>query len=254
VNPGLSARTLLVGRRIEGVKTAGSNLALVTDATVPTTRAPGVLRWAGLGGLAYVVLFIIGLILIASGLPSGDAPPGKVIAYFQDSGHRDRISLGWILMVVGVFFLFWFVAALREVVRRVAGDGVLTTVATIGGAVYGALTLVAFSLDEAIYTMSDDTYRHEVYPGLIHAANDGGYVLHSAGGAAIGAAIVATSLAVLGARVVPPWLGWLSLVAGIVSVFSIFFFPWFVIALWLVVASVLVTRALSRGAPAAVVS
>jgi hypothetical protein len=54
------------------------------------------------------------------------------------------------------------------------GDGLLTAVTTVGGAVYAATTLVAFSLDEAIYTMSDDTYNHAVYPGLIHAANDAG--------------------------------------------------------------------------------
>ena len=137
----------------------------------------------------------------------------------------------------------------RELVRRLAGDGLLTTVTTVGGAVYAATTLVGFSLDEAIYTMSDDTYKHTVYPGLIHAANDSGYLIHSVGGAGLGAAIVAVSLAALGARAIPTWLAWVSLVAGLVVIFSFFFFPWFVIAIWLVVASVLVTRALARPAP-----
>ena len=99
--------------------------------------------------------------------------------------------------------------------------------------------------------MSDDTYHHEVYPGLIHAAGDTAYVLHSAGGAAIGAMIVAVSLGALGARAIPMWLGWLSVVAGIVAVVSIFLIPWFVIAAWLVVAGILVTRA-HRGVEPAV--
>ena len=215
------------------------------------TRAPlsGVLRWAGLAGLVYVVLFVVGLIVLLKGLPDASAPPDEVRRYYSDGGNRNHIHVGWLLILIGVFFFVWFVGALREVVRRLAGDGQLTTVTTVGGAVYAATTLVGFSLDEAIYTMSDDTYKHTVYPGLIHAANDAGYTIHSAGGAALGAMIVAVSLAALGARAIPAWLGWLSFVAGLVVIFSIFFFPWFVIAIWLVVASVLVTRALGRPAP-----
>jgi hypothetical protein len=189
---------------------------------------------------------VVGLILMLQGSPGGDATPAKVIAYYRDHGHRSRIDVGWFLILIGVFFLFWFVGALREVVRRLAGDGLLATVATIGGAAYAVLTLAAFSLEAAVLTMSDDTYHHEVYPGLVHAANDTAYVLHSAGGAAIGAAIIATSLATLATRALPAPVGWLSVLAGVVSVVSIFFFPWFVIAVWLVVAGVIVTIALGR--------
>ena len=221
-------------------------------ATAASTRArpAAFLRWAGLGGIVYVVLFVVGLIVMMKGLPDSSAPPDEVRRYYADGGNRDHIHIGFLLILIGVFFLVWFLGALREVVRRLAGDGLLTTVTTVGGAVYAATTLVAFSLDEAIYTMNDDTYKHTVYPGLIHAANDSGYVIHSAGGAALGAAIVAVSLAALGARALPAWLGWVSVVAGLVVIFSIFFFPWFVIAIWLVVASVLVTRALGRPTPA----
>jgi hypothetical protein len=67
--------------------------------------------------------------------------------------------------------------------------------------------------------MSDDTYQHEVYPGLIHAANDLGYVLHSAGGAALGAMMFASSISALSTRAVPLWLGWLSVLAGLVAIF-----------------------------------
>lgn len=219
--------------------------------TAASTRArpAAFLRWAGLAGIVYVVLFIVGLIVLSKGLPDGDASPAEVRRYYADGGNRDHIHIGFLLVLIGAFFLVWFVGALREVVRRLAGDGLLATVTTVGGAVYAAATLVGISLEEAIFTMSDDTYRHTVYPGLIHAANDAGYVIHSAGGAGLGAAIVAVSLAALGARAIPTWLGWVSVVAGLVVIFSIFFLPWFVIAIWLVVASILVTRALGRPAP-----
>ena len=219
--------------------------------TAASTRArpAAFLRWAGLAGIAYVVLFVVGLIVLLHGLPDSAAPPDEVRRYYADGGNRDHVHVGFLLIIIAVFFLVWFVGALREVVRRLAGDGLLATVTTVGGAVYATTTLVAFAIEDAIYTMSDDTYRHTVYPGLIHAANDSGYLIHSVGGAGLGAAIVAVSLAALGARAIPTWLGWVSVVAGIVVIFSFFFFPWFVIAIWLVVASVLVTRALGRPAP-----
>ena len=80
-------------------------------------------RWAALGGAAFVVLFVIGNILMFSGAPSGDDPPAKVMSYFADSGHRDRIGIGWVLAGLGLFCFLWFLGALRQAVRRRDGDG-----------------------------------------------------------------------------------------------------------------------------------
>jgi hypothetical protein len=205
----------------------------------PETRVRGIERWAGLGGIIYVALFVIGAIVGWSDQPDSSSSPEKIIAFYSDSGHRDRVSIGWLLIVTGIFFFLWFLGALRQTVRRLDGDGLLATVTTVGGAAYAACTLASFSIETAIKTMSDDTYRHEVFPGLIHAAGDVGYVLHSAGGAAVGAMMVAVSIAALRARSLPAWLGWLGVLAGLVAVVSIFFFPWFAIAMWLVVASLI---------------
>ena len=93
-----------------------------------------------------------------------------------------------------------------------------------------------------------------MYPELIHAASDAGYVIHSGGGVGIGAAMIAVSIAVLRARSLPAWVAWLGVVAGIASIFSIFFFPWIVIAVWLVVAGVLLFVSTGRRASASVLS
>ena len=207
-------------------------------ATGPT-RESRITRWAGLGGAVYVALFVVGALVAYRGQPDTDSAPATIIDYYRDAGHRDKIVVGWLLIIIGVFFFLWFLGALRQAVRRLAGDGLLATVTTAGGGVYAALTLVAFSVDTALKTMSDDTYRDEVYPELIHAADDAGYVLHSAGGVAVAAMMVAASLAALGARALPVWLCWLGVLAGISAIVSIFFIPWFVIAVWVVVASVL---------------
>jgi hypothetical protein len=207
--------------------------------TIASPRSSAVLaRWAALGGIIYVVLFIVGSILLFSGTPDSDASPAKVMAYYSDSGHRDKIMIGWLLAGLGVFFFLWFLSSLRRTVRRHEGeDGFLTALSTIGGVVYAALALAALAVNVGIGTMSDDTYHHTVYPGLIHAANDASYVLHATGGAGASAMIIAASLAALRAAAVPAWAGWLGVVAGILALASIAFFPQAAIAIWILIVS-----------------
>lgn len=206
------------------------------------SRRPGLIQWAGLAAIAYVALYVLGAILSFGGQPDTSSAPEKVVSYYRDSGHRDRIAFGWVLVLVGVFFFLWFLAGLRQVVGRLDGYGLLALLTTIGGTVYAALALVAASVATAIKTMSDDTYQDRVYPELIHAADDAAYVLHSAGGVGAGAMMVAASLAALRARVVPAWAGWVGIVLGVAAIFSIAFFPQIGIALWLVVAGALLFR------------
>lgn len=202
-----------------------------------------IVRWSGLGGIVYVILFVVGTAVAHGGAVDTGGPPGKIIDYYQSGSHRDKVALGCFIGILGVFFFLWFLAALRQAVRRLAGDGILGMLVTIGGSVYAALTLTAFAVDAGVKTMSDDTYHHTVYPGLIHAADDLWYVLHSFGGVGAAAMMIAASLACLAAPRIPNWLAWLGVIAGVLAIISFFFFPWFVIAVWLVVASVLVFRA-----------
>jgi hypothetical protein len=194
-------------------------------------------RWAALGGVAYVVLFVVGSFVTLHKLPGADASPAEMMSYYADSGHRNHIFTGWILIALGVFFFLWFLAALRMAVSRLDGHGFLTGLTVIGGAVYATLALAGFSVIMAVSTMSDDTYYHTVYPGVIHAAGDTGYVLHAAGGIGAGAMIIAASLAALHARVVRAWAGWLGVVLGILGLASIAFLPQLAIAIWIFAAS-----------------
>jgi hypothetical protein len=50
--------------------------------------------------------------------------------------------------------------------------------------------------------------------------------------------IIAASVAGMRARAVPTWAGWLGVVAGILSLALIVFFPWFVLAIWVLVVSI----------------
>ena len=197
------------------------------------TRTRRLPEWAALGGVAFVVLFVIGSLLMFSDTPMGDDSPAKVRAYFADSGHRDRISIAWIVAGFGFLFFLFFVAALREAVLRTEPDGILATTTAIGGAVYAALGLSAFSLEAGVRTMSDDTFQHQVFPEVIHGADDASWMIHAAGGAGLAVMILSVSIAFLRSSSAPSWLGWIGFVGAIAALASIVFFPIFLWLLWI---------------------
>jgi hypothetical protein len=206
--------------------------------------------WGSLGGLAFVILFAIGSALIFDG-PNGDEPPAKYVAFYGDSSHRDKINIGWLLAGLGVFFFLWFVASLRETVRDAtiasAGDSMLAFLVTIGGTAYGAVTLMALGEAAGVRTMSDDTFQHQVFPGILHANDDGVYIAHATGTAALAAMIFAFSITLLATRALPRWLGWFGLIAAVAALASIFFVTMFVWLLWIAATSVVMFLAARRG-------
>ena len=209
------------------------------EAAVGVGRPRSVAGWTILGGVLYVILFVIGTIFLFNGAPDTSSAPAKIIAWYSDSGHRDQVNVGWILITLSVFFLLWFVAALRRAVSTVDPEGILTGVVGIGGGVYAALAFGSVALTAGLRTMSDDTYQHRVYPELIHAADDVGWIMHATGAVALGAMIIAASLAFMWGGVWPTWAGWVGVLVGILTLGSIAFFPQFLFLLWILVVSIL---------------
>ena len=211
--------------------------------------------WSYLAGIVSVVLFVIGAILMFDG-PT-DSSPTKMASWYGSGSHRTHIQIGWMLFGLGLFFFVWFVAALHEQVglrerADAAGGTFLSTVVMIGGSAFAAAGLAWQESAAGVKTMSDDTYRHQVYSGVIHGANDATYqILVTGGGAALAALIFAVSAAILGYGLLPRWSGWFGVVAGIAAIFSVFFFTMLVWLLWIAVISVLLFSRLRRPALAA---
>jgi hypothetical protein len=222
------------------------------EPAVAPRPATGLARWSALAGALYVVLFVVGTIVLFAGTKGGDDPPSVVKAYYSDSGHRDRLHIGWILVGFSIFFLLWFIAALRRNVSAGDRDGILTTIVGLGGGIYAALALTAVALEDGIKTMSDDTYRHQVFPELIHAADDAGWVIHASGAAGLSAMIIAASFAFMARGTWPKWAGWLGIVVGILTLASIAFFPDFLFLLWILIVSILMFMRPARYEPVAV--
>jgi hypothetical protein len=198
--------------------------------------------WSSLGGVAFTVLAVVGAIFLYDG--PQDSSPAKMAAWYGNSGHRNHINVGWVLLGLGLLCLIWFVAGVRERVAvaeqaDAAGASFLTTLVTIGGTVFVAAGVCQIGLADGIKTMSDDTYHHEVYSGLIHAAGDASYIILAGSGIAMASMIFAIALAIFAYGLLPRWVGWFGVLAGVAAIFSLFFFTMLVWLLWIAVASVM---------------
>ena len=198
--------------------------------------------WSSLGGVAFTVLVVIGTVFLFDG-PS-DSSPAKMTAWYSSGSNRSHVNIGWVLAGLGLLCLIWFVAGVRE---RIAvaenaerpGASFLSTIVTIGGAAFVAAGVCLIGIADGIKTMSDDTYHHQVYSGVIHAAGDASYIVLAGSGVAMASLIFAISLAIFGFGLLPRWVGWFGVVAGIAAIFSLMFFTMLVWLLWIAVASVM---------------
>lgn len=207
--------------------------------------------WSSLGGIAFTVLAVIGAIFLYDG-PQASSP-AKMTAWYSSSANRTHVNIGWVLAGLAFLCLIWFVASVRERVataERAAAPGgsFLATLVAIGGTVFVAAGICQIGIADGIKAMSDDTYQHQVYGGLVHAAGDASYVILAGSGVAMASMIFAIALAIFSFGLLPRWVGWFGVVAGVAAIFSLFFFTMLVWLLWIAVVSVM----LYRRAPASV--
>ena len=209
--------------------------------------------WSSLGGIVFVILAVVGAVFLYDG-PQGSSP-AKMAAWYGSSSNRTHVNIGWVLTGLSFLCLIWFVAAVRERVataERAEGSGgsFLSTLVTIGGTVFVAAGVCQIGIAAGIKTMSDDTYHHQVYSGLIHAAGDASYIILAGSGVAMASLIFAVALAAFAFGLLPRWVAWFGVVAGIAAIFSLFFFTMLVWLLFLAVASVLLYVRAPSAAPA----
>jgi hypothetical protein len=197
--------------------------------------------WSSLAGIAFVVLDVIGAVFLYDG-PQGSSP-AKMAAWYGSGSNRTHINIGWVLTGLALLCLIWFVAAVRDRVAaaeqaEAPGASFLSGLVTIGGTAFVAAGVCQIGIASGIKTMSDDTYHHQVYSGLIHAAGDASYIILAGSGVAMASLIFAVALATLNFGLLPRWVGWFGVVAGVAAIFSLFFFTMLVWLLWIAVTSV----------------
>jgi hypothetical protein len=166
-------------------------------------------RLAPLAGVLFAVVFAVGL-LAGGDTPDTKASGEKVIAHYQDSGKAYLALIT--LMVAAVLFLF-FAGVLRDAMPTTdRAPGWLGTVA-FGGAVVYAVALGIFGIGQVALADAADLGQPQVAQALNIFDNDNFLP------AVIGLATIALAVGwhTLRSRMLPAWVGWISLVLGVLA-------------------------------------
>ena len=220
-----------------------------TGLLAPTT-ATAEDRWArlsrttGLIGLAAVVLVFTPIIAVSTlGEPPFTATTEQAYVFLSRTGS------GWpevaaAVVVLAALTLVWFVAGLSLLLARAEGSPPWRAVA---GLISGVLLPMYMVLD-----VSWDAAGHraaDIEPALAAYAFDVGNLGFANAWVAMGSFAVACGWIVLSTRVLGRWLGWWAVVAGVGLVLArfvwtsqVWFAPYFLFWIWVVVISVQLIR------------
>ena len=188
---------------------------------------PRLERLAPLAGVLAAVLWLVGILVLQSGNPADPDAPEELTAYFRD--ERTSILLGGLLVGLGVFAFFWFLAALSQ---RLTGW--LATAAVVGGTAGGAALLALTGPHTTGATTDVELLAPETSVALWRLT----HAFFVAAEIAFAAFVAAVALGALGTGLAPRWLAWtglavalLLLVVPIAWVALIFLLPLWLIAL-----------------------
>jgi hypothetical protein len=186
-------------------------MASVTDGP---SQVPG--RWskiAPLFGLLFVV-FVVASIVVAN-VPASNASPVSILHYYRT--HKNQVVISALLIPPAVVFgLIWF-SYLRTWLQRRDVDHRWGTITFAGGILFavtgGSVGGVLISLGDA-----PDHLTLSSAQTLNFLQNDLPSML---GSMAFGVMAVAAGVAILKSALLPTWLGWVSLVLGILGVLPV---------------------------------
>src|SRR6201996_9820514 len=166
--------------------------------------------WSRLGvlGGVYAVLFLIANFLL--GQPgSGTAGP-TVVTYYHD--HQTSETIGVFAVAFAVVALTFFLASLRRTLSATDEGRFLASVVTAGGAVYA----VGLMMMAAITVALTDTANNNM-PGAAQTFNVLGNDMWLP--VVVGLALLGlgTGVSALRSATLPKWLGWVSVVFGVLA-------------------------------------
>jgi hypothetical protein len=196
-------------------------------------------RWERLAPLTGVisVAVIVAVFAIGGSTPEPEDGVAKVQAFYAT--HHDKHATLAFILAIAVPFLLFFVSSLRNDLRRAGGTGQLANAAFAGGVV----AAVGFAILASVHLALAESAAHVRTLGTTQTLNvlDGNDFIAAAAG--VGVLVFAAGASVIRHGGLPKWLGWVGIVIGVVTFTPAGFFALLAGGLWILIASVLLTRA-----------
>lgn len=167
------------------------------------------LRWGGFAGLAFVVLAVLGRFLPGTP-PSVDESANEITSFLTDG--RTSILVGALMWSAAAGLIIWFGSAFAEAIRE-RNDrsdvhmALLAGSVLVGGAIFvnaAATAATAYSVEGRDAALTLMMYQWTA-------------VLTTMIGFAAALPLAAAGLGVLRTHLMPDWLGYLALLAAVVS-------------------------------------
>lgn len=201
------------------------------------SQAPG--RWSKIAPLLAVlfVAFVVASVAITNA-PSSDASPASILHYYRT--HKNHASISAVLIAPAIVFgLFWF-SYLRTWLQRRDVDHRWGTISLAGGILFAATGGVAGGVLASLGDSPDHLTLSSAQT-LNYLQSDLAAILASA---AFGVMAISAGIAMIKSTRLPTWLGWVSLILGILGVLPVGdFFALPAVGIWtLLVAGVVYFR------------
>jgi hypothetical protein len=198
-------------------------------------------RSAPIAGVLAVVAFLVAVVIDESGSPPGaDASGSELAAHLNDNVYRFALAaLAW---GIGTIALVAFLDAVRARVAR--GSDYLARAGFALG-VGAALMLLASWLPEVGGSLASREELHrDLEPGAAEVFSSIGTGFFFGGEVLLAGFLLAVGLAAVRTRVLPVWLGWISIVLGVVALIPPIGWAVVIVAfpLWLLGVSLLLWR------------
>lgn len=201
-------------------------------------------RWARLAGALAIPFWVAGVALMST-KAKGSKGPEILASYHQ---HSDGILLAGMLWSIGVVLFIWFLGSLRShYLAAEGGDGRLASLAYGGGIAAAVIAMLIPAADEVGALNKNDIDASGA--AVLHHFSDAFFV-----GAeyTLPAFFFAAAVLALRHQAFPKWLGWFSLLIGIVLLIGPIGWAAFMFAtpIWTLIVSILLWRSSER--PAAI--
>lgn len=188
-------------------------------------------RWLGPLALGFLICVVLGFFVLSStDSPDQNASPATIVNYYAAHSTRELAAL--YVIGVGLGLLAFFVSGLRIALRAASGGHAwLPTTAFVGGLLYiGGFAvegLLHFALIEAGYNRRPDI------ASTVNFIDNNGQVPTFLG---LTVMALATGICILAGSTLPAWLGWLSILVGLVTVAGpVGFFGFLASPIWMTI-------------------
>jgi hypothetical protein len=175
-------------------------------------------KLAGAAGIVFIVATLVSAFIV-SPPPMADESNAKFVEYFND--HRTVLLVQMIIAVLADIPAFLFIAGFWQLLRsEESAGGILATTSIISYVVGGAVITVASGWLGGMGYLGDGNGLEEGSARMLSVL--GTMVCFSGIFAAFAAAQAASGILLLKGTILPRWLGWIGLLAAVISLVALF--------------------------------